>query len=195
MLNFKKVKIGVLALQGAFKLHQPHIESFGGEYVEVINKRCIEKVDGLILPGGESGVMLKLIEITGLEEPLQEFIKNKPVWGICAGAILLAKTVKNPKQKSYSCIDIEIERNSYGRQLQSSNEIINGYTVSFIRAPKIVAVGKQVKILSEREGFPTCVEDKNVIASTFHPETNGTLPSPWHQYFIRKVKENLEILE
>ena len=132
----EKIKIGVLALQGAFQLHQRHIEALEAHYVPVVEKEDFENIDGLILPGGESGTMLKLIEAVGIKEVLRQLLNTKPAWGICAGAILMAKEVRNPAQPSLGVLDIEIERNAYGRQLESSQEMINNYWVSYIRAPK-----------------------------------------------------------
>ena len=118
-MNSKKIKIGVLALQGAFHLHKFHLESLGAEYVEITDNKALSDIDGLILPGGESGVMLKLIELAGMHDNLLNHLQNKPTWGICAGAILMAKTVIHPNQKSFGVIDIEIERNAYGSQISS----------------------------------------------------------------------------
>ncbi len=175
--------IGVLALQGAFELHRPHIEALGCQYIPVEKPEDLKLIDGLILPGGESGVMLKLIEALNFKFQLEQFLLNKPAWGICAGAILLAKQVTNPSQFSFGAIDITIERNAYGRQLESSKKKIEGYDVSFIRAPKIVSVGKEVKVCFEMEGDPVWVENKKNMVTTFHPETNLNFPSPWHQRF------------
>lgn len=183
-------KIGVLALQGAFELHRAHLESLGAQYVEV-TKRCdFQKIDALILPGGESGVMLKLIDLMGIKDALSDFMRTKPAWGICAGAILMAKSVRGPEQWSFGALDIEVERNAYGRQLESSIELVRyelgAYAVSYIRAPKISATGPGVKILSHREGRPTWVEKGNLMATTFHPETNSAVPSPWHRMLYFK---------
>ncbi len=175
------MRIGVLALQGAFRLHKSHVEATGAEYVEVTKEKDFESINGLILPGGESGTMLKLIEIVGIDHCLSNFLKTKPVWGICAGAILMAKKVQNPIQKSYSAIDIEIERNSYGRQLDSVEEIIDGYLVSYIRSPKIINTGPNIRILSSRSESPSWVESGQAMVTTFHPEINANAPSPWHQ--------------
>ena len=180
----KKMRIGVLALQGAFQLHQKHIEALGAEYVPVITSQDFLKIDGLILPGGESATMLKLIDAVGIQDTLTDFFKVKPVWGICAGAILMAKSVSNPAQKSFGVIDIEIERNAYGRQLESQHETIEDYEVASIRAPKIVKVGKDIHVLAKRSGDPTWLEFQKLMVTTFHPETNLSAPSPWHRRFL-----------
>jgi len=179
-----RTKIGVLALQGAYRLHKPHIEALSAQYVEVISKSDFGTIDGIILPGGESGTMLKLIETLGIEEVLRGFLQSKPTWGICAGAILMARTVLNPAQKSFGAIDIELERNAYGRQLDSAEEVIDHYLVSYIRAPKITGCGAEVKVAKRRDGKPTWVEHDRKMVTTFHPETNLKAPSPWHQRFM-----------
>ncbi|MBI2521031.1 MAG: pyridoxal 5'-phosphate synthase glutaminase subunit PdxT [Bdellovibrio sp.] len=183
------MKIGVLALQGAMKLHSPHLHALGTEYIEVMNSTMLKEIDGLILPGGESGVMLKLIALLGFGSDLKKFFASKPTWGICAGAILLAKSVSNPSQPSFHAIDMEIERNAYGRQLNSSAEIVEGYQVSFIRAPRIVQVGKKVNVLARRNDDPIWVESENLMVTTFHPETNNQAPSPWHVRFVEWCKQ------
>lgn len=182
-----KLKIGVLALQGAFALHRPHIEAAGAEYVEVIKPADLEDIDGLILPGGESGTMLKLMDVVDLKKPLADFVAHKPSWGICAGAILIAKKVSQPSQFSFSAIDIEIERNFYGRQLQSCIDEVDQYSVAWIRAPKILKCGDDVHILSFHKGSPVAVRSKFTLATTFHPELATNCPSPWHRIFVDSI--------
>jgi 5'-phosphate synthase pdxT subunit len=174
-------KIGVLALQGAFALHRSHVEALGGEYYEVLKQQDFDSIDALILPGGESATMLKLLEASDLKKVLAEFSTEKPTWGICAGAILLARSVSNPQQESFSTIDVDIVRNSYGRQVDSKFEEFNGYRVAYIRAPRICRVGTEVRVLAQSGTDPTWVECRNVMLTTFHPETNSKAPSPWHQ--------------
>ena len=178
------MKVGVLALQGAFQLHQPHIEALGAKYVEVVKPRDFGGIDGIILPGGESSVMLQLITAVGCQSSLQEYLKSKPAWGVCAGAILMAKTVKNPIQFSFGALDIEVERNGYGRQLDSTHEEIDGYKVAYIRAPKISRVDPRLQVLSRRAGLATWVESGTSMVTTFHPEMNLEFPSPWHQRLL-----------
>lgn len=180
----KKTRIGVLALQGAFQLHQRHLESLGADYVPVVATKDFADIDGLILPGGESGVMLKLIDAVGVRDAIAKFLIQKPVWGICAGAILIAKQVHNPAQSSFAALDIEIERNAYGRQLDSVYATIDDYVVSFIRAPRISRVGQGVRVLNKKDGYPTWIETHSMMATTFHPETNLNVPSPWHRRFF-----------
>lgn len=189
MRRASKIQIGVLALQGAFQLHQQHLLAAGAEYVEVSEPKDLSTIDGIILPGGESGVQLRLVDCADLHTPLLQFLKSRPTWGICAGAILMAQSVTNPEQKSYSVMDIDIKRNAYGRQLNSSEEIIDGYQVSFIRAPLITRTGPSVDILSRKDGTPTWVECENKMLTTFHPELNPHTPSPWHRRLIKHCRK------
>jgi 5'-phosphate synthase pdxT subunit len=189
MSNTKPV-IGVLALQGAVEPHRGHIEKAGGEFRAVKTVKDFKDIDGFILPGGESTTMLKLIENFGLWDELSEQFKNKPVWGICAGSILLAETVTNPSQKSFGMLPISVERNGYGRQIDSHHAPIDGYTVSFIRAPVITDVHGEIDVLAEHDGTPVWVQKGNVMASTFHPELTMTYPSPMHKRFIDLVAKN-----
>jgi 5'-phosphate synthase pdxT subunit len=182
--------IGVLALQGAFHLHQKHISAAGGQYLEVTSPEELKKCDGLIIPGGESATFLKLIEIQNLEADLLEFLSQKPVWGICAGAILLSKTVRNPEQKSLDSIDVSISRNAYGRQLDSFQHSIEGYEVSFIRAPVIEKTGEGVKVHALVNNHPVWVEKANITLTTFHSELNDDAPSLWHRNLIAAARSD-----
>lgn len=123
----KQPVIGVLALQGAVQPHKPHIEAAGGIFRAVKTPAQFEEVDGFILPGGESTTMLKLIEMFGLWDDLARQFKAKPVWGICAGSILIAEKVLNPSQKSFGLIPMTVERNGYGRQLDSHHTKVGDY--------------------------------------------------------------------
>lgn len=176
--------VGVLALQGAVQPHQPHIEACGATFKPVKTISQINNVDALILPGGESTTILKLIENFNLWDALQNTIATKPVWGICAGSILLAKTVKNPAQKSFAALPITIARNGYGRQIDSHHIKINNYAVSLIRAPIITEVTEDVTILASHDNTPVWVKKNDIMASTFHPELTMDYPSPMHQKFI-----------
>lgn len=181
--NTKKI-IGVLALQGAVELHKPHIEACGAEYRAVKTAKDFEAVDAFILPGGESTTMLKLINRFGLWDVLAEQFKHKPVWGICAGSILLAQTVTNPAQKSFGMLPMNIRRNGYGRQLDSHHAQIEGFEVSFIRAPVITDAADDVEVLASHQGDMVWVKKGHVMASTFHPELTMQYPSPMHKKFI-----------
>lgn len=175
--------IGVLALQGCVEPHRPHIEAMGCRFRAVKTQSQIESVDSLILPGGESTTMLKLITVFDLKDCLQDAIGSKPVWGICAGAILLAQMVISPEQESLNALDIKVVRNAYGRHLDSHQAECEGYPVSFIRAPVIESVGRDVGILWEKGGHPVWVKQGHVMATTFHPEMTLDAPSPMHLYF------------
>ncbi len=181
--------IGVLALQGCIERHRIHIESAGCEYRKVLKENDFDKVDAFILPGGESSTMLKLIDNFGLEEVMKEQFSRKPVWGICAGTILMADKVLNPAQKSFHLLPITVRRNAYGRQLESIEQDINGYTVSFIRAPVIEAIDPEIEIISERDGKPLWVKQGKYMASTFHAELNLQAPSPMHLAFLEMVSK------
>lgn len=190
MSDQKQPIIGVLALQGAVEPHKEHIEKAGAEFHAVKTEKDFKKVDGFILPGGESTTMLKLIDNFGLWDILAEEFSKKPVWGICAGSILLAQTVSNPTQKSFGLLPISIQRNGYGRQIDSHHAQIEEYTVSFIRAPVITEHAQDLDILASHEGLPVWVQKGHVMASTFHPELTMTYPSPMHQRFVDLVRES-----
>ncbi len=183
----QKPRIGVLALQGAVEPHRAHIEYAGGEFFPVKTAEQFDLCDAFILPGGESTTMLKLIDNFGLWDSLVKNFVQKPVWGICAGSILMASAVTDPAQKSFNLLPMTIKRNGYGRQLDSHHANINGYTVSFIRAPVITEVGQGIDVLASHENTPVWVQMGNKMASTFHPELTMEYPSPMHQKFIALV--------
>jgi pyridoxal 5'-phosphate synthase pdxT subunit len=159
------VKLGVLALQGDF---EAHAKAYGA--VEVRRATEIDALDAVILPGGESTTMLKLSEGTGIEEAVKRLVaRGGAVYGTCAGAILLAREVTNPPQRSWGLIDISVERNAYGRQVDSFEE--DGRI--FIRAPRIRRVGPGVEVLEKRGDEPVCVRQGRVVAATYHPELTG----------------------
>jgi pyridoxal 5'-phosphate synthase pdxT subunit len=184
--------IGVLALQGDFEAHQKALERAGARAVEVRTAEELNSVDGLIIPGGESTTMLKLLDSENLFEPLRRFGAEKPIFGTCAGAILLASEVLNPPQPSLGLLDMTIERNGYGRQIDSrigDIELAGGDKAEavFIRAPIIRRVGYQAKVLASYQSTPVLVEQGRHLAATFHPELskNG---SQIHHLFVKKVK-------
>ncbi len=181
-------KIGCLALQGAVQPHRAHIEAAGAEFMPVKTAKHFDQVDAFILPGGESTTMLKLIDRFNLWDALTEQFKEKPVWGICAGSILMAETVTEPAQKSFGVLPMTVQRNGYGRQLDSHHAKIDGYEVSFIRAPVITKIDDSIEVLAEHESSPVWVQKGNKIASTFHPELTLDTPSPMHQKFVDLVK-------
>jgi 5'-phosphate synthase pdxT subunit len=184
----KRPVIGVLALQGCVQPHQPHIEAAGGIFLPVKTEADFNKVDAFILPGGESTTMLKLIHNFNLKDILLREFHTKPVWGICAGAILMASKVLDPAQDSFKLIDITLRRNGYGRQLDSTQRMLDGYPVSFIRAPVIEYVQEQsIDVLAEQKGQPIWLKKGHYMMSTFHPELTPDYPSPMHQRFMQIV--------
>ena len=177
--------IGVLALQGSFLLHRPHLETLKDiHYREILTATDLDACDGLIIPGGESTSMLKLIQEQDMEGALRSFVTTKPTWGICAGAIVLAHRVTGPQQASFDAIDIDVARNGYGRQSESRFQKVDGTRVAFIRAPVIERVGEGTAVIRRAEGRPVWVEARNVLITTFHPELGPETPSPWHIRFI-----------
>ncbi|MEL6760032.1 MAG: pyridoxal 5'-phosphate synthase glutaminase subunit PdxT [Myxococcota bacterium] len=183
--------IGVLALQGAFSSHRFHLEFLGVQMLEVRDAETLTHCDALILPGGESSTMLEHIDRARLVEPLATYCARRPVWGICAGAILLARSVRSPPQVSLGVLDIEVERNGYGRQLESFVETIHGFSVSFIRAPRIRRVGQAVQIRHRVAGVPVWVEHGDRMATSFHPELSRDRVSPWHRQLVRRAVARL----
>jgi 5'-phosphate synthase pdxT subunit len=172
------MKIGVLALQGDFDAHRRRLEELGAEVVLVKKPEQFDQVDGLVIPGGESGTFLKLLGETGVEK-LKRFVHSKPAFGTCAGAILLASEVENPKQAGLGALDIRIRRNAYGRQVDSSireGRFIEGtpngspIEMVFIRAPKIERVGPEVEVIAIEGNDPVAVRQGRAMAATFHPE-------------------------
>ena len=181
-------RVGVLALQGAFREHLSMLQKIGVEGVEVRIPEDLQNIDGLILPGGESTTITKLLRIQGLEPLLKEW--NKPLFGTCAGLIILSKEVADKSVEPYGKIDVVVERNSYGRQQDSfctpltfENTTFNGV---FIRAPRIHSVGHGLQILLRHNNDPVLVLENNVLGATFHPELSGS--SVIHDYFMRMIE-------
>lgn len=170
--------IGVLALQGDFDAHRRRLEELGAKVVLVRKPEQLDEINGLVIPGGESGTFLKLLGNEGFEK-LKEFVHAKPTFGTCAGAILLATEVENPKQAGLGAIDIRIRRNAYGRQLDSSiregrylpeKPEASPLEMVFIRAPKIERVGAGVEVIAAEGVDPVAVRQGRAMAATFHPE-------------------------
>ena len=169
--------IGVLAIQGDFAAHAEALQRIGVNAIEVRRAPDLDAVGGLIIPGGESTTMLKFIEEESLGEPIRSFARaGKSIFGTCAGAILLARKVINPRQDSLGLIDIVVERNGYGRQVDSfigeAETKLEGGPLEavFIRAPRITGVGPNAEILARLNGEPILVRETNILAATFHPE-------------------------
>ena len=189
------MKIGVLALQGDFDAHRKRLEELGTAVVLVKKPEQLDEIDGLVIPGGESGTFLKLLGETGFTK-LKEFVRVKPTFGTCAGAILLATEVENPQQAGLGALDIGIRRNAYGRQIDSSIRQGNfgdaPIEMVFIRAPKISRVGPGVEVLAT-EGAnrePVVVRQGTVMAATFHPELSED--TRIHQAFLDLVSNRRE---
>jgi 5'-phosphate synthase pdxT subunit len=182
------MKIGVLALQGDFDAHRKRLQELGAEVVMVKKPEQLGGIDGLVIPGGESGTFLKLLGEAGFAK-LKEFVRLKPTFGTCAGAILLAKEVENPKQSGLGAIDIGIRRNAYGRQVDSSirEGLFGGSPIEmvFIRAPKIERIGSGVEVLGTEGNDPVVVRQGKTMAATFHPEL--TEDPRVHRVFLKLV--------
>ena len=191
------MRIGVLALQGDFALHTAALRRCGVEAVEIRKPEQLDGLDGLIMPGGESTTLLKLMEEWGFVPALEKFHgAGKPIFGTCAGLILLAREVDNPRQFSLGFIDLGVERNAYGRQRESFAEEgvvdVDGprpFEMVFIRAPRIRRVGFGVTTLASRGDEPVMVRQGTVLAATFHPEL--TNDPAVHAYFCNMVRESL----
>jgi len=183
------MKIGVLALQGDFDAHRKRLQELGAEVVLVKNPEQLDKIDGLIIPGGESGTFLNLLGEAGFEK-LKQFVRVKPTFGTCAGASLLANEVENPKQTGLGALDIRIRRNAYGRQIDSSirtGKLGNSpLEMVFIRAPKIERVGPNVEVVATEGSDPVAVRQGRVMASTFHPELSDD--TRVHRAFLDMVR-------
>ena len=191
--------IGVLALQGDFDAHRRRLQELGAEVVLVKKPEQLDEIDGLVIPGGESGTFLKLLGEEGFEK-LKQFVRLKPTFGTCAGAILLATEVENPKQAGLGAIDIRIRRNAYGRQLDSSiregqllQSSLNDKPDStlemvFIRAPKIERVGPGVEVIATEGTDPVAVRQGTAMAATFHPELSED--TRVHQAFLDLTKSH-----
>jgi pyridoxal 5'-phosphate synthase pdxT subunit len=183
--------IGVLAIQGDYSAHAEALLEAGAEPVEVRNSEELARLDGLILPGGESSTILKFLERRGLFESLKEFTEKRPVFGTCAGAILLAREVRHPKQRSLEALDAVVERNAYGRQIDSTiltepTSLPGGpLEMVFIRAPRFLETGSAVEVLARREGFPVLIRQGNLLAATFHPELSADRRI--HRLFVETV--------
>ena len=186
------MKIGVLALQGAFREHREVLDALGVEAVEVRTPAELGALDALILPGGESTTMSKLLDSSGVRVPLGELLADGlPVFGTCAGMILLARDVVDgrPDQESFGAIDIAVRRNAYGRQRDSFETplAVDGlaggpFPGVFIRAPRIESVGERVEVLARHDDVPVLARQGPVFVASFHPELSGDLRL--HEFFL-----------
>lgn len=188
------MKIGILAIQGDFAAHAAILRNLGVEAVEVRTPVQLESCDGLILPGGESTTQLQFLQEDGLYGAIRDFAAaGRPVYGTCAGAILLASEVRQPSQDSLKLLDMTVLRNAYGRQLAS--DVFFGSSklqpepmeMVFIRAPIIERIGAGIEVLAEYGGHPVLVQKGSIMAGTFHPElTAGTAV---HEHFLKLVRD------
>jgi 5'-phosphate synthase pdxT subunit len=185
-----EVKIGILAVQGDFEAHAAMLERLGAETAEVRTPADLDGCDGLVLPGGESTTQLQFLQEEGLSEEILRFAeRGGAIFGTCAGAILLATEVKNPKQDSLRLLDMTVLRNAYGRQVAS--DVVSGPTklkndpleMVFIRGPIIERTGPGVEILAEYAGKPALVQRGQIVAATFHPEL--TDDTTVHEHFLQ----------
>ncbi len=184
--------IGVLALQGAYQAHADVLRNLGATAIFIRQPAQLDAIDALIVPGGESTTFLRHLERDGFLEALDVFVHTRPTFGTCAGAILLATSVTNPVQPSLAAMDIDVERNAYGRQLDST--VLNAETslpggpleMVFIRAPRIARTGPAVEVLATRDGDPVLVRQGSLLAATFHPELASDLRV--HQLFLGIVR-------
>ena len=168
--------IGVLALQGDYEAHARAFASLGARTVLVRKAEDLKGLDGLVLPGGESTTMLKFLEQDGFFGALGDFVSRTPCFATCAGCILLAREVLHPPKRSLGVLDATVERNAYGRQIDSTiltaeTELPGGpLEMVFIRSPRITRTGEGVEVLARRDGYPTMVRQGHLLVATFHPE-------------------------
>lgn len=187
--------IGVLALQGAFEAHAQRLAQLGATTRLVRKPEDLEGLDGLVIPGGESTTFLKHLERAGFYDTLNAFVRTHPTFGTCAGCILLAAGVSNPPQPSFAVLDVDVERNAYGRQNDSAILLepttLPGAPLEmvFIRAPRIARTGPCVETLATRNGYPTLVRQGHLLAATFHPELSDD--PRVHQLFLNMVTASL----
>ena len=193
------MKIGVLALQGAFAEHRKMLEKLGIESFEIRKKSDLSNavnnndIDGLIIPGGESTVIGKLLYDLDLFDDIKKLIlEGLPVFGTCAGLILLAKEIENDSRTYLGAMDIKVRRNAYGRQLgsfftESEFKGVGVIPMTFIRAPYISSVGKNVEVLSEVDGNVVAARENNILVTSYHPELNDNLKV--HKFFVEMCKK------
>ncbi|MBZ5532571.1 MAG: pyridoxal 5'-phosphate synthase glutaminase subunit PdxT [Acidobacteriia bacterium] len=186
------MKVGVLAIQGDYEAHKARLEELGAAVTLVRKPEQLDSIDAIVIPGGESSTFLNFLSEHGFLEKLRDFVSTKPAFGTCAGAILLAKEVENPAQKSLGVLDIRIRRNGYGRQIDSSiheagTKLAGGpLEMVFIRAPRIMRTGKGVEVLASEGGDPVLVRQGKIMAATFHPELSRD--TRVHQEFLKLLQ-------
>lgn len=194
MTTYSNIQIGVLALQGDFQRHSYQLDLLGAKAVEVRLPSDLEQLDALIFPGGESTTMDRLIDRFNLRDSLLAFGQSKPVWGTCAGMVMLAKHVENNQAgiKTLGLLDIDVTRNGYGRQVSSFETNITAdlgsepveLTATFIRAPKVTRTGPGVKSLAAYQDSSVLVRQRNILASSFHTELDDN--TKLLNYFLKE---------
>lgn len=191
------MRIGVLALQGDFAKHIEVLLSLGIEVQEVRRSQDLENCEGLIIPGGESTVMLRQIDFIQMRDALLTFAQQKPLFGTCAGLILMSQDIQSSPLQPLKLLDLEVERNAFGRQVESFQTFISleltpehpkVFPAFFIRAPRIRQWGKEVKVLANLEGEPILVQQGHHLGASFHPELTGD--PRVHEYFIEMVRRS-----
>lgn len=193
-------RIGVLGLQGAFEKHLQALRSLGVEAIDVRKPKDLECCNGLILPGGESTTMTKQLKFIEMIGPLKQFASEKPVFGTCAGLILLSSHIDKDTMEPLGLIDVTVERNAFGRQVESFTTPITiqfpnqkkstPFNAVFIRAPRIRSIGENVSVLACYDGEPVLVQQDNLLGATFHPEL--TSDTSVHAYFVSLVRNRLK---
>ena len=184
--------IGVLALQGSFLKHEKILKTLNVNTIQIRKPEQLKNCDALIIPGGESTTLIKLIDIYNFRDAFSEFATTKPIMGTCAGAIILSKDANDSRINPLGLIDIETKRNAYGRQVHSFSQDIkieeinsDPFEAIFIRAPKIETIGESVQVLAKFKEEPIMVQSKNILALSFHPEL--TNDNRIHEYFLKKL--------
>jgi 5'-phosphate synthase pdxT subunit len=190
-------RVGVLGLQGDFERHTASLEALGVEVVQVVRPEHLEGLAALVLPGGESTTMLRLIEVGGLRRRLERFVRERPVLGTCAGMILLGRAAGDLPAPSLGVLDVEVRRNAYGRQIDSFQAEVDAPVVGgafpgvFIRAPRLSSAGAGVEVIAmlraraDRDAEPVGVRAGRVVGLSFHPELTGDLR--FHRWFLSEV--------
>ena len=185
------MKVGILAFQGDFALHSKILKRLNVENIFVKSVEDLNSSDALIIPGGESTVISKMINLNNLSNHLKEYSLSKSIFGTCAGAILMSSKINDPIVKPLNIIDIDVCRNSWGRQINSFSQSINlefsnkRFIAKFIRAPKFKCIGKSLKVLSYLDDEPILIESKRHLISSFHPELGTDVKI--HDYFLKKA--------
>lgn len=190
MIAAPRPRVGVLALQGDFDCHRAALEDVGAEAVPVTLPQHLADLDALVLPGGESTTMLRLLAVTGLRQPLERFVREKPVLGTCAGVILLGRGGQHLPAPPLGVLDVEVDRNAYGRQVDSFSEPVEAPEIGeqlqgvFIRAPRI-RPGARAHVIARHAGEPVGVRQGRIVGLTFHPEL--TRDTRFHRWFLEHV--------